>query len=84
MAALPCPSELDVASLENWIYNNKPLIREESEFIQHRGDLFALAPPRALGLFDVWVHRFVRFRSFGRRVETVRSSLAVEAQSCLS
>ncbi|KAK0719305.1 hypothetical protein B0H67DRAFT_642670 [Lasiosphaeris hirsuta] len=72
VAALPYPNNFDVASLENWIYNNKPLIQEESEFTRHRNDLFAVAPRPALGPFDSWVHRLLRFRSLGRPAETAQ------------
>lgn len=71
VAALPSANDFDVESLGNWLYNNKPLIREESKFIDHRDDLFALAPRQPMGVFDSYVHKFLRFRYLGGRGESV-------------
>jgi hypothetical protein len=62
MSLLPDPNDLDVESLGNWIDNNKPLIREESDFVNHKDDLFALAPRTDVGTLDRFVHTLLRTR----------------------
>jgi uncharacterized protein DUF6594 len=46
MDSWPKAGRSNVKSFTNWVFNNKPLIKEESEFIlsgKHRSDLFAVA-----------------------------------------
>lgn len=71
VAALPNANALDVESLGNWFYNNKPLIQQESAFLSHRDDLFALVPRKVADAFDDYVHRFIKFRYLGDRAENV-------------
>jgi hypothetical protein len=59
MYSLPKPSSLDAQSLRNWFYNNKPLIEEETHFVNHAGDLFAMAPRHDIGGLDRIIGRVI-------------------------
>ena len=75
MAALPSPNAFDVESLGNWFHNNKPLIREEADFINHADDLVALAPQPPLGTLDRYVHKLLRIKRLGRLGDAVGDGL---------
>lgn len=39
------PSPRDYRSLVNYIYNNKPVVQQEAQFLDHRDDFVLLAGP---------------------------------------
>ncbi|KAL8630262.1 hypothetical protein Q9189_004035 [Teloschistes chrysophthalmus] len=51
-AANPRPLERDYASLYHYIDNEKPLCREETNFVTHHDDFIALAEKQEGGWFD--------------------------------
>jgi len=74
MAALPSPNDFDVESMGNWLYNNKPLIREEADFINHPDDLAALDPRPAVGTLDHCVHKLLRTSHLGHLGDALLAS----------
>ena len=46
------PSSRNYNSFRNWVWDRKPLVREESRFMQHGDDLVALADGQEDGCFD--------------------------------
>ncbi|KAK3361030.1 hypothetical protein B0T24DRAFT_685157 [Lasiosphaeria ovina] len=60
VAALPSPHLFHVESLKNWLHNNKPLIKEESDFVDAVDDLFALAPQHDTGSLYCGAHKLFR------------------------
>ena len=51
-AALKKPSSRNYQSFKNWVWDRKPLTREESRYIQGPDDLVALSEGQEDGSFD--------------------------------
>jgi transglutaminase-like putative cysteine protease len=54
IASLTRPTRRDHLSYFNWVYNNKPVVREEYEFIYHRDDFVLIGNQE-----DAWLGCFV-------------------------
>lgn len=55
IASLTRPTRKDHLSYFNWVYNNKPVVREEYEFLYHRDDFVLIGNQE-----DAWLGSFVK------------------------
>ena len=54
-ASLKKPSGRDLSSFVDWVWDEKPLSREESRFLEHKDDFVALADGQEGGWLDGFV-----------------------------
>ena len=53
--SLKKPSGRDLSSFINWVWDEKPLSREESRFLEHQDDFVALSDGQEVGWLDGFV-----------------------------
>ena len=54
-ASLKKPSGRDLSSFVDWVWDEKPLSREESSFLEHKDDFIALTDGQEVGWLDGFV-----------------------------
>ncbi|KAF4636283.1 hypothetical protein G7Y89_g1791 [Cudoniella acicularis] len=60
MVALPKPADRDYLSVENYIFDKKPLIDEEAGFIYRKEDLITLRDGREMALLDAATEKMLQ------------------------
>ena len=60
LVALNKPASRDLKSVQNYMFDKKPLLGEEGAFIREKGDLITLRDGRELALLDGFMERLLR------------------------